>query len=466
MRSSEKPRVAVVGLSLEFYREKLPDFVERLRGQFGRFREEIESIAEVDVAELCCAEAEVEAAVRRAEVEDVDALLLLPLCYTASLTTLGPVLRTALPLVIWNTQEARAVREDYTADDLLMNHVAQGTQDLTNALLRSGRTFGMESGHYQDREALARLGEWLCAARAARFARELRVGVLGAPFQDMGDLSVDSTRMIRDWGPHTVQLSVGRFVRALQDATDAEADQLAERDRERFDVDAGVTPELHRVSARLEVALRRLAEEERLDALTLSFGDLIDDGRCPTMPFLGVNKLMADGLGYAGEGDAMTAAHMAQMRRLRGAATFTEIYTIDYERGRMMMTHMQECNPALARKDRKVRLIRKDFWAPGVEPYVGMHFTLEPGPVTLTAVSVDRNGDLFYVAHEARIEDIEPLPNYDTPHWIAVPALPVGDFLTRYSLAGGPHHLVAAPGRCADALRKLAHLQGIEFRLV
>jgi len=45
------------------------------------------------------------------------------------------------------------------------------------------------------------------------------------------------------------------------------------------------------------------------------------------------------------------------MRQLCGEANFTEIYTVDYLQNRMMMTHMQECNLALARKDRKIRLV-------------------------------------------------------------------------------------------------------------
>jgi len=224
-----------------------------------------------------------------------------------------------------------------------------------------------------------------------------------------------------------------------------------------------VEQEMHVVSARLELAMRRLVAEAELGAFTMNFREIIEAGGVPTLPFLGLNKLLADGLGYAGEGDVMTAAHMAQIRQLCGIATFTEIYTIDYATNAMVMTHMQECNPAMARDDRKVRLVRKPFWAPGVEDYVGMHFTLQPGPVTLTAITPNADGRFTYVCREACIRDMAPFPEYDAPHWIAELGEPVGDFLTRYGLAGGPHHLVAAPGCRAEALRKLAYLQGFGF---
>lgn len=329
---------------------------------------------------------------------------------------------------------------------------------------RAGRVFGMESGHYADAGALARLGDWLAAARTMRWARACRVGILGRPFQDMDDFNVDETLMASRWGPETIHLDVADLVALLEQVDEDDVAARVVADRETYDVAPEITPELHRMSTTLECALRRLIDEHRFDAFTMGFLDLVDDARCPTLPLLGINKLMAEGLGYAGEGDRMTAAHMAQMTRLCGAANFTEMFTIDHARNRMLMMHMQECNPALARSDRKIRLIRKDFWAPGVEPYVGMVFTLEPGPVTLTAVVPDSNGAFFYLAYETHIEDMAPLPEIDVPHWVVQLDESVGDFLTRYSLAAGPHHLVSMPGHHAEHLRKLAHLQGFGFR--
>ena len=485
------PRVCVLGLSLQLYRDALPDFVPSLEAQFRRFCAELESQAVLADRRFSCVREEVAAGVAAAEAAGLDAVVLVPLCYTASLMSAVPVVRTSLPVVIWNTQEAREISPSYSADDLMMNHVAQGTQDVTNVLFRAGRRFGMESGHYQDRAALGRLGEWLAACRAMRFARGLRVGLLGLPFQDMGDFGVDETAMALRWGPESVHLGVSRFIALVEQAKKEDVSGMIAADRERFDVSPDLPHEVHEESARLEWAIRRLVEQERLDALSMNFLELMEDGRCGSMPFLGINKLMAEGLGYAGEGNVTVAAHMAQLRQLCGPCTFTEIYTVDYAKGRMMMTHMQECNPALARRDRKVRLVRKEFWAPGVRPYAGMHFTLEPGPVTLTNLTTDATGAFRYIAHECEILDMAPLANFDAPHWMvqlggamrggpetqpsrggagAPPrshmAGPVEEFLTRYSLAGGTHHLVAVPGRRAESLRRLAHLQGFDFVVV
>jgi L-arabinose isomerase len=462
----EKPRIAVLGLSLELYERALPGYMERWERQLVAFVAELEPFVTVTGCDLCYAKEQVAHRITEAERAEVDAIVLVPVSYTASGMVIGPLIRTSLPIVVWNTQETSAISESYSFEDLLLNHVTQGTQDLTNALLRNGRRFGLESGHYQDQEAIRRLVDWLRAAKAARFAQGMRVGLLGRPFQDMGDFAIDETRMAGQWGPKTIRLSLPRLgeLAAKADAEAVSGSMVA--DRRDYEVGGSVSQETHLRSARLEWAIRMMVHENHLDALTFNFIDLIDDGRCETLPFFGINKLMGEGLGYAGEGDTVTAAHMAQMRQLCGAANFTEMFTVDYADNRMLMMHMQECNPALARHDSRIRLVEKAFWAPGIRPYAGMHFTLEPGPVTLTCISADATGGLYYVAFETAVPDRPLLENLDVPHWMVQLEEPIGDFLTRYSRAGGTHHLVSVPGHHADRLSKLAYLQGFDLRKV
>lgn len=462
LRVVDKPRVAVLGLSLELYKHALPGYMERLDAMLGRFVEALKPSVQIVGTRLCFVEPHVADGVAAAERDEVDAILVVPVSYTASAMSLRPMLRTLLPIVIWNTQEVERLSEDYDFDTLLMNHITQGTQDLTNVLIRSNKVFGMESGHYREPGAIARLAQWLRAARARRFAEMLRVGLLGHPFQDMGDFAADETRMAGWWGPHVIRLSIPKFAELVRQADMQEVSAFMAADRKTYDLAPEVSEPIHLASAKLEWAMRRMVRENALGALTLNFRNLIEDGRFETLPFFGLNKLLGEGLGYAGEGDVVTAGHMAQMRQLCGAANFTEIFTVDYAENRMLMMHMQECNPALARRDMKIRLVRKDFWAPGVEPYVGMHFTLEPGPVTLTCLTTDEQGELFYIAFETNIVDRRPLARLDVPHWMVQLDEPVGDFLTRYSMAGGPHHLVSVSGHCTELLAKLAHLQGFE----
>lgn len=466
MQNVTAPRVAVLGLTLSYYAERLPSLMGTLQRQLSQFTATLAGRADIVLTVLCSQEKAVQQAVHRAELEGVDALLLIPLSYTASMMTVPTLERTRLPVIIWNTQEAQEIRADYDITALLHNHVPQGTQDLTSVLRQRGRAFGMESGHYADAGALQGLADWLCAARALTAARQLHVGLLGEPFTGMGDFLGDASLIAMQWGPQVAKLCAKDFVRLCAEAPSATLRDMEDADRRQFDVSPNVDAATFENSLRGEWALRRMVAEYGLGAFTMNFAALMEEPGCHCLPLYGVNKLMLDGLGYAGEGDFGGAALVAQLRSLCGISNFTEIYTVDYRSNRMMMTHMQECNPALARKDRKIRLVRKEFWTQGTGDYVGMHFTLEPGPVTLVGLTMEPDGRFRYVVYETRIQDIPPCPNFDIPHWVVALDEPVGEVLTRYSLAGGPHHLAATLGHQAEAIRRLAHLQSFAFAQV
>jgi L-arabinose isomerase len=460
LKPVEKPRIGIIGLSLELYNSAIPGYMNRLREQLGKFETQLTQFTQTSFTRLCYVKNDFIDAISEAEKQNLEAIVLIPMSYTASMMILRPVLNTTLPIVIWNTQEMLDITNEFCFDNLLMNHTSQGTQDITNTLIRSGKTFGIESGHYEDKTTLHKLDEWLKAAKTARFAKTMQVGILGHPFQGMGDFGVDETILAAKWGPQLTRLDINRFFNLFENVEKKESLRLMSADHEQFNISSEVSEEIHLKSSQLESALRHLVNENNLDAFTMNFLDLIEDKRCVTLPFLGLNKLLIDGLGYAGEGDILRAAHMAQMRQLCGKANFTEIYTIDYKNNRMLMCHMQECNPVFARKDKKISLVRKDFWVSGIEPYVGMYFTLEPCPVTLTTITTDNNGNFYYLYYETSIHDMQPLKGLDIPHWIVKVDEPIADFLTRYSNAGGTHHLIAVQGHQGIALEKLSHLQG------
>jgi len=462
MRKIEKPKVAVIGLSLELYHHTWPDYISRQDVQLRKFISGIESSVEILFHNVCYLTEQVEDKVSLASKNQADALLIVPMCYTASYMSVPVLLETNIPIIIFNTQELFEVSDGFGDDDLVMNHVIQGTQDVTNMLVRANKVFGLVSGHYQDEMAISELVDWLDAAKTFRRTKKSRVGILGSPFQDMGDFGVDEIMMGAKWGPHLIYLNLGRFHELLENVDEKSIDLTVESDKEFFEIDERLSEATHRNSIRLELALRKLIEENSLDAFTMNFQDIVNDGRFNAIPFLGINKLLAEGLGYAGEGDIARAALMSQMHLLCGKANFTETYTVDFKRNLILMDHMQECNPAFAREDRKIKLIHMDFWAKGIGPYAGMYFTLEPGPVTLVTITTNSNGEFYYVCYETNIFDAEPLKNFFKPHWFIRPEERVGDFLTRYSMSGAPHHLIAVPGHCADKVKKLAYLQRFE----
>jgi L-arabinose isomerase len=467
---------------LELYDVPFPE----LKGTMGRFAEGIAAAladrVEVETARVCLRAEEVEAALRRFEASGCDLVILVLLTYAPSLVSVPALLSTPLPVVIFDTAKAPRLGPEMTGQDIMENHGIHGVQDLANVLAREGRAFQLVVGHWEDRRALDELASWAKAAQVAAKWRRLRVGLLGEPFPGMGDFQVEFQALREAIGPEVVPLDTSDLDDCARKVRPAEVQAESKRLRSEFDIAPSLTDGLLSVSVRGSLALRRLVAERGLGALSMNFlafhpepgarprrPGTREAGRpgargagAETVPFLGASQLMAGGIGYAGEGDVCCAALVAASAELCGPAGFTEMFCPDFAAGDVLMSHMGECNLAMARPDRRPLLVAKRFvWAPIREPAVPV-FSLAPGPATLASLTAWRDSAWRLVVTEGEVVDTPPYPNLDSPYFKFKPASALPEFLREYSLAGGTHHLAIVFGRRAAEFRKLADLSGIE----
>ncbi len=217
-------------------------------------------------------------------------------------------------------------------------------------------------------------------------------------------------------------------------------------------------------AARMEVALRGMVADNALDALTYQFMAFRDDPRGPTTPFLAASRLMAEGVGFGGEGDVISAAATTFLNWLRPPASFSEIFTVDYGGNAVVLSHMGEANVAMARRDRKVPLTAKGRRAEGGGPRQLVYVTcFEPGPATLFTLTLGQGGRWRVITAPCSIADWGPVPTLRSPHARLVPEGDVRDFLTAYAKAGGPHHLVVCFGDARARLAQAARLLDADY---
>jgi L-arabinose isomerase len=174
---------------------------------------------------------------------------------------------------------------------------------------------------------------------------------------------------------------------------------------------------------------------------------------------------MAEGMGFGGEGDVTSAALVRLAALLFGEASFTEMFTIDFANGAIFHAHYAEANPAMAREDRPIRLVRRDGWVGCGGPSAALAFGIRPGPATLMNLTTAAEGAYRLIAAEAEVLDyLQPI--FPMPHFKSRPTMPLGDFLTAYLHAGGSHHLAIVEGHALDRVRKAAALMGVEWVVV
>jgi L-arabinose isomerase len=463
---SPRPRAGVLALTLELYEQLAPDV--RLKRDHWLRTEVLPALA--PVANLQFSQAvfrreDIEATVARFEADGCEAIIVVCLTYAPSQLSLPALKRTRLPIIVWNVQELLAVDGSYDADALVNNHGVHGTQDLANVLLRSGVPFYYVTSHVSDPDGLAELERFLSAASAVAGLRRCRLGLMGYPFPGMGDFAVDTTHLAGTLGCSSESLSLEQYHQRAAAADNASAKQLVAEYRERYAVGKDVTDVDLDVTARAELALRSITAERRLDAMSFQFLAFGEDERTETLPFVAVSRMMADGLGFAGEGDLIGAAGTWLLNRLCPPASFSEIFTIDFAGNALFLSHMGEANTALARRDRKIPLVARPT---PITRTRGRQLVLvnsfEPGPATLCALALGPNHRWRLIASAVQIQDFGPLATLPAPHCkIAAPDGDVRGWLTRYALAGGPHHNAICFGDARPRIQLAAKLLDADY---
>jgi len=460
-----KPRVGLLALTLELYETLAPDLRgEREQWLRGQVIPALEPIADVVFDRAVCRRSEVDEVVASLEAAGVDALLVILVSYSPSQISLPALKSTRLPIIVWNTQELFAVDEKFGSAEMTANHGVHGTQDLCNVLLRSGVKFGYVTSHLRDENATGELEDLFAAAAAVRRLGSARIGLLGYPFPGMGDFAVDTTHLTATLGCEWTVLTVPDYIARAEVAGEKDVARLVRQYRDSYDVATDITDADLAGTARVELALRGMIADGGLSAITYQFMAFGDDDRTPTVPFVAASRLMAEGIGFGGEGDIIAAAGSTMLNWLKAPASFTEIFTIDFGGNAAFLSHMGEANVAMARRGDKVPLVARP--AP-ITPTRGRQLALvtcfEPGEATFCSLTLGPGGRWRLVASPVTILDTPVAADLPVPQSKIQPRGDVRDFLTAYAKAGGPHHAAICFGDATGRLKAVADLIDADY---
>jgi L-arabinose isomerase len=183
----------------------------------------------------------------------------------------------------------------------------------------------------------------------------------------------------------------------------------------------------------------------------MNFQAFDKDAGTPTVPFLEASKAMARGIGYAGEGDVLTASFTGALMSGLGEATFTEMFCPDWRGDSIFMSHMGECNVDLAAA--KPRLVEKDYKYGSTDNPAVPVFPLPSRPCNLVNIAPGPNDTFTLICASVEILDRGPVAGFPhVPHfWIRSLELNVKTLL---------------PGSHAEALHRLAVFAGIGFESI
>lgn len=418
----------------------------------------------VQTAPICRVAGEFGAAVSSFEKAAADMIVTLHLAYSPSLEAADALCRSSLPVLMLDTTMDLSFGCGVAPERIMYNHGIHGVQDLASVLKRRGKFYRVVAGHMDEYDPVPRAADMAKAAMGATTMKHTRALRLGVPFAGMGDFAVPDVVMAEVIGIKTEQISPDELVPAALAITEDEVSAETASDRDMFEVTA--SHEVLQRTNRVGLALRRYLETGGYGAFSMNF--LAFDSSHPpinTVPFLEASKAMARGIGYAGEGDVLTASLVEAMLAAFGEATFTEIFCPDWEGEALFLSHMGEINPAVAAG--KPLVFEKDFPYTAAMNPASVACSLRSGPAVLVNLAPGLDNSFSLIASPVEILEDTSTETMRTVirSWIQ-PDSDIAEFLERYSMLGGTHHSAIVPGNHIEALAVFAEMLGLEFHLL
>jgi L-arabinose isomerase len=319
-------------------------------------------------------------------------------------------------------------------------------------------------GFWKDTEVVKELSVWIRAASAWHESQTLKVARFGDNMRDVAVTEGDKVAAQVQFGYTVSGYGVGDLVAEMNQVSDADVDTLLGVYRDTYTIaKAHDRAEPLRAAARIELGLRAFLEKGSFRAFTDTFQDLHG---LEQLPGIAVQRLMAEGYGFGGEGDWKTAALVRTMKvmaeGLPGGTSFMEDYTYDFGGNpKVLGAHMLEICPSITSE--KPSLEIHPLAIGGKADPVRLVFTASKGPAIVASI-VDMGNRFRMIVNEVEvISPDQPLPKLPVARavWLPKPNLRVAAATWIY--AGGAHHTGFSQALTVEHMRDFAEIAGVEF---
>jgi L-arabinose isomerase len=357
-------------------------------------------------------------------------------------------------------------------DFMNLNQAAHGDREagFIHTRLRLNRKVVV--GHWSDEEVQERIATWMRVVRAwsdwqgAKFAR----------FDDnMREVAVtegDKVSAQAKLGYSVDAYGIGDLVEYVDGVSEEAIGDLCAEYQERYAVveelrKGGARHNSLRDGARIELGLRGFLENGDFKGFTTNFQVLHG---LKQLPGLAVQRLMAEGYGFGGEGDWKTCALVRAMKvigaDLPGGTSFMEDYTYHLAPGAHLVlgSHMLEVCESIGAGKPSVQI--HPLGIGGKQDPVRSVFTAPAGPA-INASMVDLGNRFRLIVNEVdAVDPLEPLPKLPVARavWKCRP-----DFKTAIAAwiyAGGAHHTGYSYSVTTEHMEDLAEIAGIELVVI
>lgn len=357
-------------------------------------------------------------------------------------------------------------------DFMNLNQSAHGDREFGFIMSRMRKKRKVIVGHWQDQRVQKKLGIWSRVALGWDELQHLKVARIGDNMREVAVTEGDKVAAQMRFGFSVNGFDSSDVVKHINKVSENEVDKLLAV----YENSYNLTPSLKEggnqrnslvEAAKIELGLRAFLDEGGFKAFTDTFENL---GELKQLPGIAVQRLMADGYGFGGEGDWKTAAMVRALKvmnvGLSGGVSFMEDYTYHFtsKKSYVLGSHMLEICPSIA--EGKPSCEVHPLSIGGKEDPARLVFNGSSGDAINVSL-VDMGNRFRLIVNEVKaVKPLENLPNLPVARvlWDAKPNLEIA--ATAWILAGGAHHTVYSQSITTEFIEDLADIAGIELLVI
>lgn len=376
------------------------------------------------------------------------------------------------PFVHLHTQFNRDIPwDDIDMDFMNLNQSAHGGREFgfVNALMGIDRKVIV--GHWEDAEVTEELDTWIRTAIGKHELEHLKVARFSDNMRNVAVTEGDKVTAQYQFGMDVRGFGVGDLVEYVNAVSEDDLNELlaeyektytiADSDKSDPDFQSSI-----KEAARIELGIKDFLDEGGFKAFTTNFEDLHG---LVQLPGLGVQRLMEQGYGFAGEGDWKTAALVRVAKVMAegktGGTSFMEDYTYHLHPDKMQVlgAHMLEICPSISTE--KASLEVHPLSIGGKADPARLVFNGTPGEAINVAL-MDMGNRYRMIVNKVEAEETPELPNLPVARVLWDPKPGLKTAATAWILAGGAHHTVYSQALNIQHIADLAEMLGVECLVI
>ncbi|MBC2285912.1 L-arabinose isomerase [Listeria booriae] len=355
-------------------------------------------------------------------------------------------------------------------DFMNLNQSAHGDREYGFINARLGKQNKIVVGYWKTDRVMSELADWMDVAVAYEESFNIKVARFGDNMRNVGVTEGDKVEAQIQFGWVVDYFGIGDLVQVVDAVADEEVEALFNEYKQLYDFDYGdydaATWEAHvKVQARQEIGIRRFLEQGGYNAFTSNFEDLYG---LQQLPGLAVQRLMAEGYGFAGEGDWKTAAidRLMKVMAHNENTGFMEDYTYELAAGKeaILQSHMMEVDPTLAVN--KPKIVVSPLSMGDREDPARLVFDGKAGDGIVVSMADFGTHYKLLINEVTAFEPTEVAPHLPVARvlWEVKPGFHEG--VHAWIEAGGGHHTVVSLNLTTDQIVTWAKLVGLETTLI